>query len=141
MKLSIKSYVDTRIPVEVKTMETIDPADVMAVYERIKKYNGNPELAWQTNDKEKTAQENYGKDIYVQVAESAQAIYDAIDKIMNSGEVPTKKALLLDQVKALDIRMKGMNLTTLLDDVIKAFDDNPDASTTWVTYRDYFKNL
>lgn len=120
----------------VTKLEDIDPADVMSVYERIKEY-GSAARAWKGNKPEGT---DYRMKVYAEIEQIVKDIITAVEIEMNSDNKPASKSELKQRLLDAGLKVKGLNLSTVLGDIMDYADGDPQTNVTWGNFSDMFVN-
>lgn len=137
-----KQYTTAAPPTKVK-IEDVDKAHVKAIYDRLVE-KGSPAKAWvhefdENNVKiEKAAETDYKLSVYRDVYNSVKEIISKIEELMKSDNPPSARADLTQAIKDSGLKIVGLPLSDILNDVIAHSDGDVNSGTTWAQFKDMF---
>lgn len=131
------------VPTKV-TLNDIAKEDVMAVYEKIKE-EGTAARAWSEKKadgtiEKKTSAVDYKLSVYRDIEEIVKEIIAETERLMQSESKPTTKTELNQAIKDAGLKVSGLNLSTVIGDIMLYSDGNPSQSKTFKQFSDMFVN-
>ena len=137
-----KQYTTKVIPENVK-IENVDKNHVLAIYNRLV-LKGTPIKAWVHEFDEnkvrieKAAEIDYKLSVYRDIYKAVKEIISKIEELMRSETPPSTKTELLQAIKDSGLKVEGLPLNEVLNDVIAYSDGDVNSGTTWVQFKAMF---
>lgn len=131
------------VPTKIK-LDDIAKEDVMAVYAAIRDA-GNAVRAWSEKKadgtvEKKTAAVDYKLSVYREIEEIVKEIIAETERQMQSENKPTTKSELNQAIKDAGLKVSGLNISEVLNDIIAHSDGNPAQNKTFKQFSDMFVN-
>lgn len=131
------------VPTKIK-LDDIAKEDVMAVYVAIRDA-GNAVRAWSEKKadgtvEKKTAAVDYKLSVYREIEEIVKEIIAETERQMQSENKPTTKSELNQAIKDAGLKVSGLKISEVLNDIIAYSDGNPEQTKTFKQFSDMFVN-